>query len=189
MKLSDLSDALRRWFELEPGYSVAGITREVVLTQEVSELVGDRIGNVYCFYWDLAPVAAQYSAISLFNPAANVGHQVEVLEGHFMPDTDGEFLYFGPGTSSTYDDRGAGYNLDQRGEAYRSIAHLATENSANPLLTAIGVIAPGGANVLRPFITRQVVPPGGLLTFRTKNVNSGLEGMLVWRETPVSQNP
>lgn len=186
MRLVQIQDALRRYYDLEAPPNLtppAGI----FLVQDVDKLQGGRIGNTYAYRTSVSAAAGEYQAISLLRPASLTGMDVEITEVHILNSTAGQLVYFGRGSSTTYTDRGAGYNLDQRGQAYRSGARLVDESSAAPLIaTVYGQLLPNN-NYHGPWKCSMFIPAGGLITFRTNAVNQGISGMIVWRETPVTQ--
>lgn len=188
MKLRDISDSVRRLFDLEPQYAVDGIARTIMLTQDVSELAGERIGRTYSLRTTIAAVAGEYQHISLQRPAGLLGVDVEIIEVH-LRNQSATIVYFGAGTSATSTDRGAGYAHDLRNLAagYRSGAHLTDESNAAQLLAAQGELQTG--TMYAPWKTSIFLQPGGLFTFCTQGVNQGLTGMLVWRETPRVERP
>lgn len=185
MNLHSLSDAVRRFFDLDVRQSpVQGISPVVSLTQDVDSYLDRGVGNVYAMRAYVAGVVNEYQAISLLRPATMTATEVEILEVHLRNLTGGAALYFGRGTSTTYTP-GTGTNLDQRAVgAYYSGAQLCTESSAAPLLVAYGELLPNP--ITWGYWKRKglYLPAGGLYTFRTAGQNQGIQGMIVWREYP-----
>lgn len=189
MKLRDVSDAVRRYFDLEPQYAVDGLGRAILLTQDVNELVGERIGRTYSMRTAIAAVAGEFQHVSLLRPAGALGVDVEITEV-LLRNQSATVVLFGVGTSATYTDRGAGYALDLRdfSSAYRSAAHLTDESNVAQLLTASGELQMGSTTYQR-WNTSIFLPAGFQFSFVTQGVNEGLRGTIVWRETPRVERP
>jgi hypothetical protein len=189
MKLNQIADAIRRYYDLQAGQTIVHPPAGIVLTQSVDSLLDERLGRVYSMRTTVNAVAAQYQAISLSHPAGLLGVDVTIIAA-YLNNVAGGTVIFGVGTSTTSTDRGAGYALDLRdlGGAYRSGAHLTDESSAAALLTASGELKKSSSEACE-FFTPITLAPGYLWTFRTGGQNQGISGMIVWRETPVTQRP
>lgn len=189
MNLHVLSDAVRRFFDLQPGELVVrGVADTVLLTQDVNTVPGGRVGKIYSRRAQVGATAAQYQSISLLHPAGAVGVDVEILEVHIR-NLAGSYILYGLGTSTTYTDLGAGYAHDVRDLTfgYRSNAHLLEEDANVPMLVAQGEIQ-NATQEWKP-IGGLWLQPGQMWTFRTAAQNQGITGMIIWRETVRSQNP
>lgn len=188
MKLNQLQDAIRRFYDLYPDYAISGVGEIVHLTQSVEGLLDQRLGRIYSMRSQVAAAAAKYQSISLQLPAGGLGVDVEILEVHIR-NLAGSYVLYGAGTSTTSTDRGAGYCHDLREipRAYRSVARLRDDDDAGVMLIAQGEIQ-NATQAWKPE-GGLFLAPGQMWTFRTSAVNQGITGMITWRETPIVQNP
>lgn len=195
MRLSDLQDAARRFYDLQPGELPAlSVHPGILLTQDIARLADEGRGSrTYSLRTTQGAVAAEYQAISLELPAGAPAVTCQILEVRLWSNAT-DMFYFGPGTSVTSVDRGAGYALDMRNlsSGYRSAAHLRDESSAAPLLTAMGELHSVTTGIASAVVFRpesMFVRAGILWTFRTAGLNAGLSGMITWRESGYQQRP